>query len=125
MFDPRKTALPTLVVTARSALDGLMETAPIDQLEFALKVSESGTLGAPVRALALPVTSGGSLVAQKIALHVVRFHSEACGPGMVIVSGPPIATVSNTMPFTTLGTSSSEYPAPAPLADTKEPKGTV
>lgn len=125
VLDPRKTALPTLVLTPISAAVGLIDTAPSDQLELALNVSESGTLGAPVRALPLPVTSGGSLAPQKPQAVVVRFHSETCGPGIVVVSGPPIASVSRIMPFTTLGTFSCEYPAAAPSADVNELQGTV
>lgn len=57
MFDPRKTALPTLVLTAMSAVEGFTEMAPCDQLEVALKSSETGTTGAPVLELPVPITS--------------------------------------------------------------------
>ena len=57
-FWPRNTALPTVVLTPRSAVVGLIETAPSDQLELPLNVSEIGTLGAPVRLLPTPRTSG-------------------------------------------------------------------
>ena len=57
MFDPRKTALPTVVLTAMSAVEGFTEIAPCDQLEVALKSSETGTIGAPVLELPVPVTS--------------------------------------------------------------------
>ncbi len=56
VFCPRKTALTTVVVTAISAVVGLIETAPCDQLDAPLNVSEIGTLGAP--ALVLPLARG-------------------------------------------------------------------
>ena len=56
VFCPRKTALTTVVVTAISAVVGLMETAPCAQLDEPLKVSDMGTLGAP--ALVLPLARG-------------------------------------------------------------------
>jgi hypothetical protein len=68
VFWPRKTALPTVVVTAISAAVGLMDIAPSDQLEVVLKVSAIGTLGAPVRVLPVPWTSGGSAF-PLLALH--------------------------------------------------------
>jgi hypothetical protein len=56
-FCPRATAL-TLVVTPISAVVGLIYTAPSDQFDVPLNVSEIGTLGAPVRVLAVPFTPG-------------------------------------------------------------------
>ena len=58
-----------------SAVLGLAETAPRDQLEAPEKLSEMGTLGAPVRLLPLPVTSGGSAPPDAV------FHCVTGGPG--------------------------------------------
>ena len=71
VFCPRKTALTTLVVTAMSAVVGLIETAPSDQFEE-VKVSEIGTLGAPDLVLPVPRTSGGETGRAKLA----TFHRE-------------------------------------------------
>ena len=73
MFCPTKTALTTLVVTAMSAVVGLMETAPSDQFEEPLKVSEMGTLGAPDLVLPVPRTSGGETGSKELS----AFHCEA------------------------------------------------
>ena len=80
VFDPKKTALPTLVLTPISAVEGLMDTAPTDQFEVPLKLSDIGTLGAPERVLALAATS---VVAPMFPL--VKFHCCTCGPGIVMV----------------------------------------
>src|SRR5579863_9546904 len=97
-----------------------METAPSDQLEVPpLNVSEIGTLGAPVRALPEAVTSVLPLPPE------FWLHCEACGPGTVTVRFPPIARVSRIIPFTTLGTSSWEFVAPAPSAEVNVPSGVV
>jgi hypothetical protein len=102
-----------------SAVVGFIETAPIDQFEAPLKVSEMGTLGAP--ALVLPLARGSRLPLTPL----VAFHCETCGAGTVIVRFPPIASVSNTIPFTTLGTSNCELNAAAPSAEIKVLTGTV
>ena len=52
-FCPTDTAL-TLVETPISAVLGLIEIAPNDQFDVPLKVSEIGTLGAPVRLVPTP-----------------------------------------------------------------------
>ena len=72
MFCPTKTALTTLVVTDMSAVVGLMETAPSDQFEAPLKVSEIGTLGAPDLVLPVPRTSGGETGSTALS----AFHCE-------------------------------------------------
>jgi hypothetical protein len=69
VFCPTKTALTTLVVTAMSAVVGLIETAPSDQFEELLKVSEIGTLGAPDLVLPVPRTSGGETGTAKVSFH--------------------------------------------------------
>src|SRR5579863_1734122 len=117
-FWPNGTAL-TLVVTPMSAVLGFTDTAPSDQFDAPLNVSEIGTAGAPVRLLPLEVTSGGS------APPDARFHCDTCGPGMATVWFPPMASVSRIIPFTTLGTSSCEDPPAAPSAETNVPRGTV
>ncbi len=81
-----------------SAAVGLIDTAPSDQVEVALNTSEIGTLGAPVLMLAVPLTSRAAVPP------LVVFHSDTCGPDMVIVWSSPVASVSMTIPFTTLGT---------------------
>ena len=73
-FCPSGTAL-TLVVTPMSAVLGLIETAPSDQFDVPLNVSEIGTLGAPVRLLPTPRTPGFVLFPR------CTFHCETCGPG--------------------------------------------
>ncbi len=61
-----------------SAVLGLIETAPSDQFEVPLNVSEIGTLGAPVRLVPLPLVP--------VVLFALRaVHSETCGPGTVMV----------------------------------------
>ena len=112
-----KAAHALLVVTATSAVLGLIEIAPSDQLEFALKVSENGRLGLPGRLLPEPVTS---VPPPPLA----KFHCGVCQGGMVAVWAPPMASVSRTIPFTTLGTSSWEFAPLAPFAETKVPRGT-
>ena len=72
VFCPTNTALTTLVVTAMSAVVGLIETAPSDQFEE-VKVSEIGTLGAPDLVLPVPRTSGGETSAPELA----AFHCES------------------------------------------------
>ena len=129
VFAPSST-VATLVVTLISAVLGFTETAPSDQLEVALKSSDTGTIGAPVLELPVPVTSRFPLPP------VLTFHCCTCGFDMVTVGAPPVASVSNTIPLTTLGTSSCElhadagfalatHPATAPSAETKVPSGTV
>src|SRR5438270_7779470 len=82
-FWPSCTAL-TLVLTPMSADVGLIDTAPRDQFELPLKVSDRGTLGAPVRLLPVARASGGSLLVPPAPV-LARFHCETCGPGMVTV----------------------------------------
>ena len=96
-----------------------MDTAPSDQLEVPLNVSEIGTLGAPARLLPVPLTPGFALFA------LFRFHCETWGPGTVTVWVPSVANVSSTMPLTTLGTSNCEFAPAAPSAERKPPNGTV
>ena len=59
------------MVTAMSAVVGLIETAPSDQFEE-VKVSEIGTLGAPDLVLPVPRTSGGEMGAPELS----AFHCE-------------------------------------------------
>jgi hypothetical protein len=68
----RITTVKTLLVTAMSAVVGLIETAPSDQFEEPLKVSEIGTLGAPDLLLPVPRTSGGETGGAKLS----AFHRE-------------------------------------------------
>src|SRR5712691_8744683 len=117
-FCPSGTAL-TLVVTPMSAALGLTDTAARDQLDEPLKVSESGTLGAPVRLLPTPLTPGFVLFPR------CTFHCETCGPGTVTVWVPSVARVSKIMLLITLGTSSCEFAPAVPSAETKVPSGTV
>src|SRR5512141_3107783 len=103
-----------------SAVLGLIGIAPRDQFEVPLKVSEIGTLGAPVRLLPVAVTAGGS-----IPETVVRFHCETCGPETATVWLPPVASVSRIIPLITLGTSNCELAPAAPSTEAKDPSGTV
>src|SRR2546425_1819191 len=102
-----------------SAVVGLIDTAPSAQLEVLLNVSERGTLGAPVRVLPVPRTSGGAVAPEFI------FHRDAWGAGTVTVRSPPVASVSITIPLTTPGTFNCEKAAPVPAAETNVPSGTV
>src|SRR5262249_48983902 len=106
-FWPSATAL-TLVVTPMSPSDGLIDTAPSDQLEVPLKVSDMGTLGAPERVLPAPLTSVP-------LLPVLRVHCAVWELPTVTVWVPPVVRVSMTMPFTTLGTSRALQPVVVPV----------
>jgi hypothetical protein len=68
------------VVTLTSADVGLIDTAPKDQFEVPLKLSEIGTLGAPLRELPLDCTSGEAVLPP-----LFKFHCVTCGPGTVTV----------------------------------------
>src|SRR5580692_5875025 len=102
-----------------SAVLGLIDTAPNDQLDVPLNVSEIGTLGAPV--LDVPVARTSGFVVPPL----LAFHCDTWGPGMVTVRFPPMASVSRIMPLITLGTSSWEFVAVAPSTEMNVPMGTV
>src|SRR5580692_1618081 len=113
-----------------SAVEGLIGIAPCDQFEVALKSSETGSDGAPVLVLPVPVTS------RLLPPPETAFHCSTCGFDTVTVGASPVASVSITIPLTTLGTFSCElqadvgvalvtHPPAAPSAETNVPIGTV
>src|SRR5216683_2352938 len=76
-----KKAEEPATLTVTSAWKGLTATATRDQLEVPLKVSDSGTLGAPARVLPVPRTSVVALL-----LVEFKFHRDVCvGPKALIV----------------------------------------
>ncbi len=98
----------------------MMETAPNDQFDVPpTKVSEIGTLGAPVREVPVALTPGFAVA------ELAVFHCDTCGFGIVTVRFPAMASVSKIIPLITLGTSNCELAPVAPSAERNVPIGTV
>ena len=68
-----------------SAAVGLIDTAPSDQFEVPLNVSDIGTLGAPDRVLPVAVTAGGSPAS--VTLCQIETHTADARPQPVGIVG--------------------------------------